>query len=81
MGIHGFSQSLAKEGAKNNIKVNSIAPIAGTRMTETVMPKELVEALRPEYVAPLVGLLSHEKCPESGQLYEVGAGYVAKLRW
>jgi NAD(P)-dependent dehydrogenase (short-subunit alcohol dehydrogenase family) len=81
MGIHGFSQSLAKEGEKRNIKTNSIAPIAGTRMTETVMPKELVEALKPEFVAPLVGLLAHETCPENGQLYEVGAGYIAKVRW
>lgn len=50
-------------------------------MTETVMPKELVDALKPEYVAPLVALLSHETCPENGQMYEVGAGYIAKVRW
>ena len=47
-------------------------------MTETVMPKELVEALRPDYVAPLVVALAHEECPESGSLFEVGAGYVGK---
>ena len=81
MGIHGFSQSLAKEGEKRNIKVNSIAPVAGTRMTETVMPKELTDALKPDYVAQFVAVLAHEKCPENGQLYELGAGYVAKLRW
>lgn len=66
MGIHGFSQSLAKEGEKRNIKVNSIAPVAGTRMTETVMPKELVDALKPEFVAPLVAYLAHDSCPENG---------------
>lgn len=60
LGLHGFTQSLAKEGDKRNIKVNTIAPLAGTRMTETVMPKELVEALKPEYVAPLVALLAHD---------------------
>lgn len=81
MGMHGFSQSLAKEGEKRNIKVNTIAPFAGTRMTETVMPKELVEALKPEYVAPLVLYLVHDSCPESGSLYEVGAGYICKDRW
>jgi len=81
MGLHGFSQSLAKEGEKRNIKVNTICPIAGTRMTETVMPKELVEALKPDYVAPLVALLVHEDCPESGSLFEVGAGYISKQRW
>ena len=81
MGLHGFSQSLAKEGEKRNIKVNTIAPLAGTRMTETVMPPELVNALKPEFVAPLVAYLAHESCPESGSLYEVGAGYIAKQRW
>ena len=50
-------------------------------MTETVMPKEVVDALRPDYVAPLVVLLAHEECPESGALFEVGAGYIAKQRW
>jgi 3-hydroxyacyl-CoA dehydrogenase/3a,7a,12a-trihydroxy-5b-cholest-24-enoyl-CoA hydratase len=81
MGLHGFSQSLAKEGEKRNIKVNTIAPIAGTRMTETVMPKELIDALKPDFVAPFVAVLAHESCPESGSLFEVGAGYVAKQRW
>ena len=57
---------MAKEGEKRNIKVNSIAPFAGTRMTETVMPKELIELLKPDYVAPFVGLLAHDKCPENG---------------
>lgn len=81
LGLHGFSMSLAKEGEKRNIKVNTIAPLAGTRMTETVMPKELVEALKPEYVAPLVAVLVHDQCPESGSLFEVGAGYICKNRW
>lgn len=81
MGIHGFSQSLAKEGEKRNIKVNTIVPMAGTRMTETVMPKEVLEILKPEYVAPLVAVLCHENCPESGSLIEVGAGFIAKERW
>jgi hypothetical protein len=48
-------------------------------MTETVMPKEIVEALKPDYVAPLVAVLCHESCPESGSLFEVG--YIAKQRW
>lgn len=81
LGIHGLTQSLAKEGEKRNIKVNTIAPLAGTRMTETVMPKELVDALKPEYVAPLVAYLVHDSCPENGSLYEVGAGYICKNRW
>lgn len=81
MGVHGFSQSLAKEGEKNNIKVNTICPFAGTRMTETVFPKEVVDKIKPEFVAPLVLVLAHDTCPDNGALFEVGAGYVAKMRW
>ena len=81
LGLWGFTQSLAKEGEKRNIKVNCIAPLAGTRMTETVMPKEVVDALKPEFVAPFVAYLSHDQCTDSGALYEVGAGYIAKQRW
>ena len=45
-------------------------------------PKQMViEALKPEYVSPLVGWLCHEDCKETGGLFEVGAGYHAKLRW
>jgi 3-hydroxyacyl-CoA dehydrogenase/3a,7a,12a-trihydroxy-5b-cholest-24-enoyl-CoA hydratase len=61
--------------------VNTIAPIAGTRMTETVMAKEIVDALKPEYVVPLVAWLCHESCTETGSLFEVGAGYVTKHRF
>ena len=81
LGIVGFTNTLAREGAKRNIKANVIAPIAGSRMTATVMPKEMVDALKPEYVAPVVGFLAHESCPDSGGLFELGAGWVSKLRW
>ena len=69
------------EGAKKNIHVNTIAPVAGSRMTETVLPKELIDALKPEYVSPLVAYLCHESCDETGGLFEVGGGLFTKLRW
>jgi len=81
LGLLGFANTLAIEGAKKNILVNTFAPVAGSRMTETVMPKELVDALKPEYVSPLVAYLCHESCEEKGALFEVGGGFVAKLRW
>ena len=81
LGLYGFTQSLAKEGEKRNIKVNCIAPVAGTRMTATVMPEELIKALSPAYVAPFVAYLCHESQPNNGALYEVGAGYIARQRW
>src|SRR5258706_9913790 len=81
LGIHGFTQTLAAEGKKRNIVVNTIAPIAGSRMTETVLPKELLEALKPEYVSALVAKLAHERNEDTGGLYEVGGGFYSKLRW
>lgn len=81
LGIFGFAQTLAIEGRKKNVLVNTIAPIAGSRMTETVLPPDLVEALKPEYVSPLVAYLCHEGCEETGSLFEIGGGFVGKLRW
>ena len=81
LGLVGFASTLAVEGSKKNIRVNTIAPLAGSRLTETVMPKEVVDALTPEYVSPVVLYLGHEDCQETGGLFEVGGGFVAKLRW
>lgn len=81
LGIHGFTQTLAKEGIKRNIRCNSIAPQAASRMTETVMPKEILEALDPNYVAPFTAYLCSEACQETGSLYEIAAGYITKNRW
>ena len=81
LGLVGFANTLALEGKKKNVLVNTIAPIAGSRLTETVLPKDITDALKPEYVSPLVAWLCHESCEETGGLFEVGGGLFAKLRW
>lgn len=81
MGLVGFGQTLALEGVKRGIHTNIIAPVAGSRLTETIMPKEIVDALKPEYVSPLVAWLCHESCEENGGIFEVGGGFIGKLRW
>lgn len=81
LGLLGMSNALALEGGRKNIHCNTIAPVAGSRMTETVMPPDLLKALRPEFVQPLVTFLCHESCTENGSLFEVGAGWISKLRW
>lgn len=52
-------------------------------MTRSIMPEEMVQALKPEYVAPLVALLCSDKVPEppTGGLFEVGSGWFARTRW
>ena len=78
----GFTETLAKEGGKYNIISNVIAPIAASRMTETVMPPDLLSLMKPEWVVPLVAVLTHKSnTSESGSIFEVGGGHVAKLRW
>lgn len=81
LGLHGFAQTLAIEGAKKNIVVNTIAPIAGSQLTATILPEPVLKQLKPEFVTPLVIKLCHDSHNDSGGLYEVGAGWVGKLRW
>jgi NAD(P)-dependent dehydrogenase (short-subunit alcohol dehydrogenase family) len=81
MALVGFANALGEEGRSKNIHVNTIAPIAASRLLSTVLPHELTQELKPEYVSPLVAWLCHHDCRETKGLFEVGAGFVAKLRW
>ncbi|KAH8994975.1 peroxisomal hydratase-dehydrogenase-epimerase [Lactarius akahatsu] len=82
MGLVGFTKTLAREGAKYNIKANAIAPIAASAMTATVMPPEMLEHFGPEYVAPLVAAITHPDGPDaSGKVFVLGAGYISEIRW
>ncbi|CAK7269945.1 bifunctional hydroxyacyl-CoA dehydrogenase/enoyl-CoA hydratase fox2 [Sporothrix epigloea] len=80
--ILGLSLASSLEGQKHNIYINAIAPNAGTAMTRTVMPEEMVQAFKPEYIAPLVLALCSDKVPKdpTGLLYEVGSGWVGRTR-
>ena len=78
MGLVGFTRVLAVEGAKSNIKVNAIAPVAKTRMTEELLGAA-ADKLAPELVTPVVTYLAHEDCPVSGEVYSVGGGRVARI--
>lgn len=81
MGIVGLSQTLAKEGVKHNIRVNTILPIAASKMTENLMSPELLQLISPEHVAPLVAYLAHEACEPTGELFECGGGWFAAVRY
>ena len=79
LGLIGFMNTLKLEGQKNNIHVNAIAPVAATRMTENLMPAEILEQLKPEYVTPGVVFLCSEEAP-TGAIMTAGAGAFAVSR-
>jgi len=63
MALVGLMQTLALEGAKNNIHVNALAPTAATRMTEGLMPEAVLAALQPEAVVPAMLVLASRNAP------------------
>jgi len=63
MALVGLMQTLAIEGAKHGIRVNALAPTAATRMTEALMPPEVLAALKPEAVVPAMLFLASEEAP------------------
>jgi NAD(P)-dependent dehydrogenase (short-subunit alcohol dehydrogenase family) len=79
LGIVGLAKTLHLEGAKFNIRVNSLAPTAGTRMTEDIFPEEAFKAFNPDNVAPAALFLVSEDAP-SGTIVGAGGG-VCQSAW
>jgi NAD(P)-dependent dehydrogenase (short-subunit alcohol dehydrogenase family)/putative sterol carrier protein len=78
LGLVGFMNTLKLEGEKHNIKVNTIAPVAATRLTDELLPPDLKEKLKPEFVTPMVIYLCSEQCPVTGAIYNAGMGYYSR---
>ena len=79
LGLVGLMNTLKLEGARDNIKVNAICPVAATRMTESLMPPDMLALLKPEFVTPAVVYLASEGAP-SGMIVSAAAGVFAAAR-
>ncbi|AEG47872.1 3-oxoacyl-(acyl-carrier-protein) reductase [Sphingobium chlorophenolicum L-1] len=80
-GIIGLAKTLAIEGARAKIRVNAIAPMANTEMTDSVFDERLRDGLKVDQVSPFALSLIHPDCALSGQVIECGGGWAAAMRW
>ena len=78
MGVVGLTRVLAIEGGPHGIRVNAIAPMARTRMTDGLLG-DMHDWLDPELVAPVACWLAHERCSVTGELFTVGGGRVGRV--
>jgi NAD(P)-dependent dehydrogenase (short-subunit alcohol dehydrogenase family) len=79
MGLVGFMNSLKLEGQKYNILVNTVAPLAATRLGEGIFPEEVMNKfMKPEMVTALVAYLCSEFCTTTGDIITAGLGFFAK---
>jgi NAD(P)-dependent dehydrogenase (short-subunit alcohol dehydrogenase family) len=79
-GMLGLMNTLNQEGAKHKIRVNIIAPVAATSMTEGVLPADIAPHFRPEHASAAVALMCSEAFEESGVIFSAAAGHYAVAR-
>ncbi|RJQ73212.1 MAG: SDR family oxidoreductase [Desulfobacteraceae bacterium] len=77
-GLVGLMNVVKLETANNNIKVNTVAPTAYSRMTSDIFPPEFEKKLDPQFNAPMVLYLASEANAVSGMIFVMGAGWYGR---
>jgi NAD(P)-dependent dehydrogenase (short-subunit alcohol dehydrogenase family) len=78
MGLVGLMNALKLEADKHGIRVNTVAPIAASRLTEDVMPPDLLARSSPDFVVPMTLFLASDACTASGAIYSAGMGHFSR---
>lgn len=75
MGLLGMMNTMKLEGDRYNICINTVAPVATTRLTEDILPPNMKERMQPEFISPLVLFLCSNRCGDTGGIYNTAMGY------
>lgn len=78
MGLVGLAKTIALEGAKNNVHCNVIVPTAASRLTEDILPPDVFNELKPEFIAPVVAYMCHESCDSNGLIIGASGGWAGR---
>ncbi len=79
LGLVGLVNTLKLELYKSGIRVNALAPVAATRMTDDIMPPQMLDLLTPASVSPAVLFLCGKNAP-TGEIITAGAGTFARAQ-
>lgn len=78
MALVGLMNTLSIEGGKYNIKCNTIAPVAASRITEDVLPPEIYNKLKPEFIVPLVLYLASRENQDTSMIFNCAGGWYSR---
>jgi 3-hydroxy-3-methylglutaryl CoA synthase/NAD(P)-dependent dehydrogenase (short-subunit alcohol dehydrogenase family) len=81
MGLVGLMKSLSQPGLSSGIAVNAVAPLAASRLTQGILPEDVLQSMKPELVAPMVLYLCSSHCQETGQVFNCGLGGFSRAEW